>query len=226
MIWYKFHIGDYLTHTIHLDDADDLAYRRLLDLYYLSEKPLSLDINSVAKKCRMDPEIIEPMLAEFFERTEEGWRNPRADVEIEKYNEKVASNRDAATARHAKTTLKKVRTANAVQMQCERTANASQTETETDTDKNKSISSQATRRFAEFWDMWPNSKRKVARAVCADKWQRGKLDELADKILANVGVLKASEQWLTGFEPAPLTYLNQRRWEDSLEQQSSGRRAI
>jgi hypothetical protein len=111
-------------------------------------------------------------------------------------------------------------------MQCERTANASQTETETDTDKNKSISSQATARFDEFWSLWPASKRKVARASCADKWRRGKLDDLANKILAHVGALKASEQWLTGFEPAPMTYLNQRRWEDAAEQQSSGRRAI
>ena len=223
MIWYKFHIGDYLTHTIHLDDADDLAYRRLLDLYYLSEKPLSLDINNVAKKVRMDPEIVEPMLREFFERTEEGWRNPRADAEIEKYNEKCSVNRDSAAARYAKKAEKNVSNANAVRTHSERSANARQTDTDTETDK--SISSQATR-FDEFWTLWPVSKRKVARASCADKWRRGKLDDLADKILAHVGALKASEQWLTGFEPAPMTYLNQRRWEDAAEQQSSGRRAI
>lgn len=223
MIWYKFHIGDYLTHTIHLDDADDLAYRRLLDLYYLSEKPLSLDINNVAKKVRMDPEIVEPMLREFFERTDEGWRNPRADAEIEKYNEKCAVNRDSAAARHAKKAEKNVSNANAVRTHSERSANARQTDTETETDK--SISSQATR-FDEFWTLWPASKRKVARASCADKWRRGKLDDLADKILAHVSALKASEQWLTGFEPAPMTYLNQRRWEDAAEQQSISRRAI
>lgn len=223
MIWYKFHIGDYLTHTIHLDDADDLAYRRLLDLYYLSEKPLSLDINNVAKKVRMDPEIVEPMLREFFERTDEGWRNPRADAEIEKYNEKCAVNRDSAAARHAKKAEKNVSNANAVRTHSERSANARQTDTDTETDK--SISSQATR-FDEFWTLWPASKRKVARASCADKWRRGKLDDLADKILAHVSALKASEQWLTGFEPAPMTYLNQRRWEDAAEQQSISRRAI
>jgi len=38
VIWYKFHLGDYITHTTHLSDAEDLAYRRLLDLYYMSEK--------------------------------------------------------------------------------------------------------------------------------------------------------------------------------------------
>jgi hypothetical protein len=37
---------------------------------------------------------------------------------------------------------------------------------------------------------------------------------LADKIIASVSRLKGTEQWLTGFEPAPMTYLNQKRWED------------
>ena len=31
MNWYKFNIGDYLAETTHLADAEDLAYRRLLD---------------------------------------------------------------------------------------------------------------------------------------------------------------------------------------------------
>jgi len=43
------------------------------------------------------------------------------------------------------------------------------------------------------------------------------LDEVADKIFWHVSSLKKSEQWLTGFEPAPLTYINQRRWEDDVE---------
>jgi uncharacterized protein YdaU (DUF1376 family) len=49
VIWYKFHVGDYITSTLHLSDAEDLAYRRLLDVYYLSEKPLPLEIEAVAR---------------------------------------------------------------------------------------------------------------------------------------------------------------------------------
>ena len=59
MIWYKFHIGDYLTHTVHLSDAEDLAYRRLLDLYYMSEKMIPLDMEAVARKIRLDLDITE-----------------------------------------------------------------------------------------------------------------------------------------------------------------------
>jgi uncharacterized protein YdaU (DUF1376 family) len=49
MIWYKFHIGDYLTHTVHLSDAEDLANRRLLDLNYMSEQEIPLDMDAVAR---------------------------------------------------------------------------------------------------------------------------------------------------------------------------------
>ena len=34
MIYYPFHIGDYIAHTAHLDPIEDCAYRRLLDAYY------------------------------------------------------------------------------------------------------------------------------------------------------------------------------------------------
>ena len=44
------------------------------------------------------------------------------------------------------------------------------------------------------------------------------LDPLADKIIASVGRLKGTEQWTTGFEPAPMTFINQRRWEDEATQ--------
>ena len=66
MIWYKFHIGDYITHTKHISDAEDLAYRRLLDLYYMSEKPIPLDVKAVARKIliskKMAITIVEQML--------------------------------------------------------------------------------------------------------------------------------------------------------------------
>jgi uncharacterized protein YdaU (DUF1376 family) len=82
VIWYKFHLGDYITHTTHLSDAEDLAYRRLLDLYYMSERPIPLDTESVSRKIRLDLDITESVLSEFFERTEEGYRNHRCDAEI------------------------------------------------------------------------------------------------------------------------------------------------
>ena len=40
MHYYNFHIGDYVTHTKHLTLLEDLAFRRLLDHYYLHEEPI------------------------------------------------------------------------------------------------------------------------------------------------------------------------------------------
>jgi uncharacterized protein YdaU (DUF1376 family) len=92
VIWYKFHIGDYISHTLHLADAEDLAYRRLLDWYYISETPLPLDIAAVARRVRLDEDVVLPVLTEFFEQTEAGYINVRADKEIAAYSARVRTN--------------------------------------------------------------------------------------------------------------------------------------
>ena len=103
MIWYKFHIGDYISHTMHLDDAEDLAYRRLLDWYYMSEKPLPLDAALVSRRIRLDEDVVSPVLNEFFEKTKKGFINARADDEIKAYNVRVDINRKVGKLAHKKT---------------------------------------------------------------------------------------------------------------------------
>ncbi len=202
MIWYKFHLGDYITHTLHLSDAEDLAYRRLLDLYYMSEEPIPLNTELVARKIRLDLDITESVLGEFFERTEIGYQNSRCDAEIAKYQHQVATNRSLGKrgGRPKKT--------------------ESETESKPNTNpkkkQNKNISISSATRFEEFWAAWPSSKRKVGKAAVLVKWEKGGLDEVADVIIANINDLKSSEQWTSGFEPAPMTYINQRRWEDEM----------
>ena len=49
MNYYPFHLGDYAAHTAHLEPMEDLAYRRMLDLYYRTEKPLPLDTAEIAR---------------------------------------------------------------------------------------------------------------------------------------------------------------------------------
>jgi len=94
MIWYKFYLGEYLTHTTHLSDAEDLAYRRLLDLYYISEKPIPLDMEAVARKIKLDLDITEIVLEEFFVKGVDGYRNDRCDAEIARYTKQVAVNKE------------------------------------------------------------------------------------------------------------------------------------
>ena len=94
MHFYSFNIGDYISHTKHLSDMEDLAYRRLLDLYYLHERTLNEDVTIVARKINMRDNVpeVRVVLEEFFIlEVGKGWTNPRADEEIEKYQSKVQS---------------------------------------------------------------------------------------------------------------------------------------
>ncbi|WP_255474796.1 helix-turn-helix domain-containing protein [Pusillimonas sp. ANT_WB101] len=70
--------------------------------------------------------------------------------------------------------------------------------------------------FDDFWNAYPNTSRRVAKSKCRDLWKAKKLDAVADEILSHVKTLAATKQWLDGYEPAPLTYLNQKRWEDGV----------
>lgn len=86
MQYYQFHIGDYVSSTVHLQPLEDLAYRRLIDLYYDTEQPIPNDIPWVSRRLRLGSEEIEFVLSEFFELTENGWENHRCNEEIAKFN--------------------------------------------------------------------------------------------------------------------------------------------
>jgi uncharacterized protein YdaU (DUF1376 family) len=111
MNYYQFHIGDYASHTRHLGRDEDLAYRRLLDVYYLGEKPLPQDPSDCARlilmsDCSAD---VERVLNEFFELSDLRWCNKRADEEISKYRDK---SRKAKLAGHLSAAVRKERMLN------------------------------------------------------------------------------------------------------------------
>ena len=89
MNYYSFHIGDYKSHTTHLSIIEDLAYRRMLDLYYLTESPLP-EIKKIARAICMRDNIedIQNILDEFFIDTEEGFIHERCEREIKTMNDK------------------------------------------------------------------------------------------------------------------------------------------
>lgn len=100
MNYYPFHLGDYAAHTGHLEPMEDLAYRRLLDLYYLRECALPTDIQATAKLIRMRScaADVESVLNEFFTLTDAGWVHERCDEEIAKMQDKQAKARKSAAA--------------------------------------------------------------------------------------------------------------------------------
>jgi uncharacterized protein YdaU (DUF1376 family) len=98
MNFYPFHIGDYLSHTSHLTDEEDLAYRRMIDLYYQTEEPFK-DTAILARKVRSSFEIVGSLLHEFFVQENGAWHNKRADVEIAKYKAMKDGGRKGAALR-------------------------------------------------------------------------------------------------------------------------------
>ena len=65
--------------------------------------------------------------------------------------------------------------------------------------------------FDTFWSLYP---KKVAKEVCFQKWKSRKLDKIGEKIISHVKAMKETKQWKEGFVPAPMTLINQERWED------------
>ena len=91
MNFYSFHIGDWMSHTRHLSLEEEAIYRRMLDQYYLHERPLNGRSTDIARliNARGTEDTVEAILAEFFEYDEElGWINRRADEEIKRYQNK------------------------------------------------------------------------------------------------------------------------------------------
>ena len=86
MHYYQFNIGDYNKHTMHLSPIEDITYRRLLDMYYDTEAPIPIDIPWVSRRLRIESGIVKSILNEFFEYTENGYINSRADAEIAQYH--------------------------------------------------------------------------------------------------------------------------------------------
>ena len=101
MHYYQFNIGDYQSHTAHLTDLEDLAYRRMLDWCYLHEKPLPLDSEEIARLVRMrtHSDCIAVVLREYFKKTKDGWKSTRVLLEMNRVGEKSNKARASAKAR-------------------------------------------------------------------------------------------------------------------------------
>jgi uncharacterized protein YdaU (DUF1376 family) len=102
MHYYQFNPSAYCLDTAHLSNKEDLAYRRLLDLAYTSEKELPLDITLLARKVRCGAAEVESVIGEFFTKTEAGYVNERVQLELTKLKEFVEAGKAGAEKRWGK----------------------------------------------------------------------------------------------------------------------------
>ena len=84
---------------------------------------------------------------------------------------------------------------------------------------------QAPAGFDNFWNEYPNTHRKQSKGKCLEVWKKAKAEPDAMVIVNHVARLKASPDWTKNngeFIPAPLVYLNNRRWEGAGDTQHEG----
>lgn len=82
MHFYDFNIGEYAKKTQHLTNEEDLAYRRALDMYYDTEKPLPTDgLATLSRRLRVDQQALKNVIEEFFP----GGINKHAEEKIAAY---------------------------------------------------------------------------------------------------------------------------------------------
>jgi uncharacterized protein YdaU (DUF1376 family) len=102
MHYYQFNIGDYTSHTAHLDPLEDIAYRRMIDYCYLNECGLPESVDDIARVIRMrtHSDCIAIVLQEYFYLHNDGtYRHKRVEQEIKSYREKSVKAAEAARKR-------------------------------------------------------------------------------------------------------------------------------
>lgn len=95
--YYEHHIGDFDADTAHLTWVEDMAYTRLIRLYYRREKPIPADVGEACRLVRAigkdQKQAVQSVLTEFFTLTDSGWTQGRCETEIVAYQKKVEHNR-------------------------------------------------------------------------------------------------------------------------------------
>lgn len=91
MHYYQFNIGDYAKATRHLSNVEDLAYRRIIDIYYDTEKPITTDIEKLSRLLNMrdNKQEVQNVLNDFFTKTEIGYVQKRIESDISGFREKA-----------------------------------------------------------------------------------------------------------------------------------------
>ena len=221
MNFYKHHIGDYDSHTIHLTWSQDLVYRRLISAYYLRERPLPNDFPTLCRMIRATESThkaaLKFILSQFFTLqvpvasaigdatgdTVSGytgsWHNSRCDKEIEQYQAQCITNRSNARSPNRSPN----RVANGIPNQIP----------EPEPEETKSNPLAPPGAFEQFWSAYPRKKSKGQ----AEKAWKAHANGNIEPIMAGLQRAIASTEWAKDngkFIPYPATWLNAKGWLD------------
>jgi uncharacterized protein YdaU (DUF1376 family) len=238
MNFYPFHLGDYISRTQHLSLLEDLAYRRMIDRYYLTEEELPLCTEQISRVIGMrdHTEIVNQIVCEFFVKTETGYRHERCDEEIKRYRHKADRARGLADKRwHGSDSVVKsdtiTHTKSHTKPHTKSYTKSSATITNTNTNNSLPPNAEGAEEdevelgdirdeFTEFLAEYPPNRVKnlyrLQQAWSASRLTRPPTNELIEALRSQ----KRSLDWTKEngkFIPSPENWLLERRWQDKLD---------
>ena len=132
MHYYSHHIGDFIRDTSRLNDAQCMAYFRLIWMYYEDEEPLPDNVELLAFKIGSDKDTVAMLLQCYFYANAMRWHHKRIDSELTQYRLKSEKAKNSANSRW--------NNANAMRTHNERNANAMLTNNQEPITKNQTKS--------------------------------------------------------------------------------------
>jgi len=213
MHYYQKNIADYRKDTCHLSLLEHGVYGQLLDQYYLSEEPLTLEETKLFRLMRAitkeEQDAIKLVLSDFFIKTEDGYVHKRCQAEIQTYHARIET---AAKSAHIR--WDKEKNANAMQSHSKPNANHKPITNNHKpiTNNHLKVVDQVFTDFEVFWETYP---KKVGKEAARKSWE--KIKPPLDKIIKALQWQKESKQWFKNngeFIPNPATYINQHRFDD------------
>lgn len=250
MNFFPFHPGDYMLRAAHLEPLEDLAYRRLIDLYYVNEKPIEGTPDVIARVIRMRSNTteVEAVLREFFVNDDGSWRHNHCDEVIAQYQARAKQAAEngkrggrpkkpdpkqfepisGQSAGQSESQINPEETQPVISANPEETGSKTNQEPRTNNQEDQKTCAPpagpppAEDLFAKFWKLYP---KKQDKAKAQKAWAKLRVtDDLFAVIGKGLAAQVVSADWVKEggkYIPMPTTWLNGKRWEDEVPEPAS-----
>jgi len=93
--YYKLNIPTWTQSTRHLLPEEEGIYLRLVNHYYDTEQPFPEDLSAILRRLQLRPykDIVDAILAEFFEKSDKGWQHKKIEHVLKDFRKKAKINK-------------------------------------------------------------------------------------------------------------------------------------
>lgn len=199
--YFKFEPSEWLEGNIQIcSDEAVVCFINLASGYWLKLGELSYAF-ALQKYCRRNASIIQ----ELIDNEIITLNDDKINI---KFLDDLLNEREAVSDKRRRAAEKRWNDANALQVESKSNAKREEKRREK---KNVNIS------FIEFWNLYD---KKIGNKIkCEEKWNRLK-DSEREKIIDTLPKFKSNIKDKQ-YQPHPLTYLNNRRWEDEIQEKEN-----